>query len=85
MPTMTKRAKANREIVAKINGPQPVPDAVKALKSFKAPKFDQTVDTPGIDCTCGEVRLGLNQRLLGSNCISEFVVRCGRIQRCNPG
>jgi large subunit ribosomal protein L1 len=44
MPTMTKRTKINREIVSKITGPQPAPEAVKLLKSFKAPKFDQTVD-----------------------------------------
>ena len=44
MPTLTKRTKTNQEIVTKITGPQPVPDAVKVLKSFKAPKFDQTVD-----------------------------------------
>lgn len=44
MPTMTKRAKANNEIVSKIKAAQPVPDAVKTLKSFKSPKFDQTVD-----------------------------------------
>lgn len=44
MPTMTKRAKANHEIAAKFKGPQPVPDAIKAVKSFKSPKFDQTID-----------------------------------------
>jgi large subunit ribosomal protein L1 len=41
---MTKRTKTNREIISKLTGPQPVPEAVKVLKSFKAPKFDQTVD-----------------------------------------
>jgi large subunit ribosomal protein L1 len=41
---MTKRAKANQELIAKIKAPQPAAEAVKTLKSLKAPKFDQTVD-----------------------------------------
>lgn len=44
MPTMTKRAKANAEIASQITNAQPVAEAVKTLKSFKAPKFDQSVD-----------------------------------------
>jgi large subunit ribosomal protein L1 len=44
MPVITKRAKANREIGGKFKGPQPVAEAVKAVKSFKSPKFDQTID-----------------------------------------
>lgn len=44
MVMMTKRAKANREIAEKNRGPYAVPEAVKLLKSFKGPKFDQTVD-----------------------------------------
>lgn len=44
MPTMTKRTKSNREIVEKITNPLPAAEAVKVLKSFKAPKFNQTVD-----------------------------------------
>jgi large subunit ribosomal protein L1 len=44
MAKITKRAKANRAIADKIKGPLPVPDAVKALKSFKGPKFDQSVE-----------------------------------------
>jgi large subunit ribosomal protein L1 len=44
MPTLSKRIKANREIAANAKGPQAVPEAVKVLKSFKGPKFDQTVD-----------------------------------------
>ena len=44
MPTITKRNKANAELREKIKGPQSPADAVKALKTFKAPKFDQTVD-----------------------------------------
>src|SRR4026209_2185059 len=41
---MSKRLKAKSDLAAKAEGPQPIPDAVKVLKSFKAPKFDQTVD-----------------------------------------
>lgn len=44
MPTMTKRRKANLEVLEKAKGPQPIGDAVKILKSFKTPKFNQTVD-----------------------------------------
>lgn len=44
MPVLTKRRKANLEIASKTKGPQPIAEAVKILKSFKAPKFDQTVD-----------------------------------------
>jgi len=44
MPTITKRNKTNAELREKIKGPQSPADAVKALKTFKAPKFDQTVD-----------------------------------------
>jgi large subunit ribosomal protein L1 len=44
MTVMTKRTKANREIVSKVTAPLPVADAVKTLKSFKGPKFNQTVD-----------------------------------------
>lgn len=40
----TKRAQANREIAAKNPGPHAVPEAVKVLKSFKGPKFDQSVE-----------------------------------------
>lgn len=44
MPKLSKRAKANKEILAKVKQPQPMAEAVKLLKSFKGPKFDQTVD-----------------------------------------
>src|SRR6185503_10341459 len=44
MPTLTKRTKANQAIVEKITGPQPAPEAVKVVKSFKGPKFDQTIN-----------------------------------------
>lgn len=41
---ITKRTKANHEILAKHEGAQPIQNAVKVLKSFKAPKFDQSVN-----------------------------------------
>lgn len=44
MAKLTKRAKANKAIAEKIKGPLSVPDAVKTLKSFKGPKFDQSVE-----------------------------------------
>ncbi len=44
MPVLTKRTKANREIASKATTALPVPEAVKVLKSFKGPKFNQTVD-----------------------------------------
>ena len=44
MAVLTKRRKANIEIASKHQGPQPIPEAVKVLKSYKGTKFDQTVD-----------------------------------------
>jgi large subunit ribosomal protein L1 len=41
---ITKRAKANAEIGKTVNGPLAAPEAVAALKKFKGPKFDQTVN-----------------------------------------
>ncbi len=44
MPINTKRAKANAEIAQRFQGPQPLEGAIKALKSYKGPKFDQSVE-----------------------------------------
>lgn len=41
---MSKRAKANDAIVEKYPDPVSVPEAIKAVKSFKGTKFDQTVE-----------------------------------------
>lgn len=41
---ITKRAKANAAVAAEIKGAVPADQAVAALKKFKAPKFDQTVN-----------------------------------------
>ncbi len=52
MPKQGKRAAANAQIAAKYQGPQLLGDAVKAIKSFKGPKFDQAVEVSmhlGID------------------------------------
>jgi large subunit ribosomal protein L1 len=76
MPVMTKRTKANREIAAKATGPLPVPEAVKLLKSFKGPKFDQTVDVV--------VNLGIDpkqadQQLRGSISMPKGVGKTARV------
>ena len=41
---MTKRAQANAQIAANISGAHVPAEAIKAVKSFKAPKFDQSVE-----------------------------------------
>ena len=43
-----KRNAANSVIAEKITGAQPVAEAVKTLKTFKGPRFDQTVEV----CVC---------------------------------
>ena len=50
MPKIAKRQKANLAMTPE--GPQPISNAVKVLKSYKAPRFDQTVQVTmhlGID------------------------------------
>ncbi len=54
MSTSGKRSAANAQIAAKYQGPQPIADAVKAIKSFKGPKFDQSVEV--------SVHLGIDPR-----------------------
>jgi large subunit ribosomal protein L1 len=44
MTGMSKRAAANTQIAAKTTGPQPIEEAVKTIKSFKGPRFDQSVE-----------------------------------------
>jgi large subunit ribosomal protein L1 len=41
---LSKRTAANQQIAEKYQGPQPITEAIKAIKSFRAPKFDQTVE-----------------------------------------
>lgn len=73
---MSKRLKANHEIISKVKGPQPVSDAVKTLKSFKGPKFDQTIDVV--------VNLGIDpkqadQQLRGSISMPKGVGRTAKV------
>jgi large subunit ribosomal protein L1 len=73
---MTKKAKANHEILAKYEGPQDPATAIKALKEFKGPKFDQTVEA------C--VHLGIDprqadQQLRGSISFPKGVGRSARV------
>src|SRR3989304_3139128 len=73
---VTKRAKANREIAGQVKGPAPISDAVRILKSFKAPKFDQTVEICvhlGIDPRQSE------QQLRGSISMPRGVGRTARV------
>ena len=44
MAKLTKRVKANQEIAEKYAGPQDLDTAIKALKQFKGPKFDQSIE-----------------------------------------
>jgi large subunit ribosomal protein L1 len=76
MTVMTKRAKANDEIATRYEGPQPIADAIKALKSFKGPKFDQSVEA------C--VHLGIDprqadQQLRGSVAMPHGVGKSARV------
>jgi large subunit ribosomal protein L1 len=76
MPTITKRAKANAEFAKKITNPQAPADAVKALKQFKGPKFDQTVEVCvhlGIDPKVAE------QQLRGSISMPRGVGKSARV------
>ena len=72
----SKRAAANAEIAAKIQGPQPITEAVRTLKAFKGPRFDQTVEI------C--VHLGIDprqadQQLRGSISMPKGVGKTARV------
>ncbi len=76
MATKTKRAQANTEIATKYQGPQTMEDAVKAIKSFKGPKFDQSVEI--------SVHLGIDprqadQQLRGSIAMPKGVGKSARV------
>lgn len=76
MGSTTKRAAANREIAAKYKDPQSIENAVKALKSFRGPKFDQAVEA------C--VHLGIDprqadQQLRGSISMPKGVGKTSRV------
>jgi large subunit ribosomal protein L1 len=73
---LSKRARANVAIREKINGPQPIREAVKLLKQFKGPKFDQTVEVCvhlGIDDKVAE------QKVRGSISMPKGVGKTARV------
>lgn len=76
MSNASKRAAANREIAAQYEGPQTIENAVKAIKSFRSPKFDQSVEV------C--VHLGIDprqadQQLRGSISMPKGVGKTARV------
>jgi len=76
MPKLSKRTKANHQIAAKYEGPQPRETAVKAVKEFKGPKFDQSIEV------C--VHLGIDprqadQQLRGSISMPKGIGRTARV------
>lgn len=71
-----KRSRANAAIAEKYRGPQSLDDAIKAIKSFKGPKFDQTIEV------C--VHLGIDprqadQQLRGSISMPKGVGKTARV------
>jgi len=76
MPKLTKRARANTELAKKLAAAHAPADAVKALKQFKGPKFDQTVEVCvhlGIDPKVAE------QQLRGSISMPKGVGKSARV------
>jgi len=76
MARCSKRTKANSEIATRYPAPQSIPEAVKALKSFKGPRFDQSVEA------C--VHLGIDprqadQQLRGSIAMPKGVGKTARV------
>ena len=72
----TKRKSANSEIASKFIGPQPIETAIKAVKSFKGPKFDQSIEVV--------VHLGIDprqadQQLRGSLALPHGVGKSKRV------
>jgi len=72
----TKRAQANAQIASQYEGPQTASVAIKALKSFKGPKFDQAVEI--------SVHLGIDprqadQQLRGSIAMPKGVGKSARV------
>lgn len=71
-----KRAAANAQIAAKYQGPQAVSDAVKAVKSFKGPKFDQSVE---ISMHLGIDPRQADQQIRGSISMPKGVGKTARV------
>lgn len=72
----SKKTKANRQIAEKYDGPQDAATAIKALKEFKAPKFDQSIEVVahlGIDPRQAD------QQLRGSLAFPKGVGRSARV------
>ncbi len=83
MPKLSKRAAANGQIADKLaDGPRPIAAAVKAVKSFKGPRFDQSIEAV--------VHLGIDprqadQQLRGSITMPNGIGRTARVVCfCNP-
>ena len=76
MPKQAKRAAANAQIAAKYQGPQTVNDAVKAVKSFKGPKFDQSVE---ISMHLGIDPRQADQQIRGSISMPKGVGKTARV------
>jgi large subunit ribosomal protein L1 len=73
---LTKRQKANDQIAAKYVGPQPLAVAIKAIKSFKSPKFDQSVEA------CAHLGIDprqADQQLRGSIAMPKGVGKSARV------
>lgn len=76
MARFSKRTKANRELAARYEGPQELDAAIKALKSFKGPKFDQAVEV------CAHLGIDprqADQQLRGSISMPKGVGRSARV------
>jgi large subunit ribosomal protein L1 len=76
MGKLTKRQAANQAIAEKYAGPQPLEEAVKAVKAFKAPKFDQSIEIV--------VHLGIDprqadQQLRGSIAMPKGIGKTARV------
>ncbi len=76
MARKSKRSTTNQELAAKYQGPQTIETAITALKSFKGPKFDQSIEA------C--VHLGIDprqadQQLRGSISMPKGVGRTARV------
>jgi large subunit ribosomal protein L1 len=76
MTTMTKRTRANQEIAARYEGAHSPADAIKAIKSFKGPKFDQSVEV------CAHLGIDprqADQQLRGSIAMPKGVGKSARV------
>lgn len=77
MAKLAKRTAANEQIATRLpTGPTSIDEAVKALKSFKGPRFDQTIDVV--------VNLGIDprqadQQLRGSISMPKGVGKTARV------